>query len=178
MNPAASSHLAFGAPSQHDMAMRAPERLASLLISLVLAGCTGGSDTGEAVPPAAPGSSAAPGGAASPPSTEPTAASTGAGQRPSQPSTGPTASGKPSSGAPDAGLPEAGPPDAGLQDAAVADSGSGSGSTKMKACADKCQAAMQSCLMPSFPKDGGLPQVKDPSACQAAFEGCRTACAP
>ena len=156
--------------------MRAPERLAALLIPLVLAGCTGGSDTGEAVPPPAPGSSEAPGGAAPPPGAEPSAAATGAAQRPTQPPAAPTASGKPSGSAPDAGLPEAGPSDAGPKDAAAPDSGSSSG--KMKACAEKCQLAMQSCLTPTFSKDGGLPQAKDPMACQAAFEGCRTACAP
>ena len=34
------------------------------------------------------------------------------------------------------------------------------------------------CLAPVIPTDGGLPQIKDPAACQAAANACRTACAP
>ena len=87
---------------------------------------------------------------------------------------------KPAGSTPDAGVPpDAGKSDAATPDAATPDAGADSGSiVKAKACADKCQGVLQSCLTPSFPKDGGLPQLKDPAACQAAFDTCRVACTP
>jgi hypothetical protein len=58
-------------------------------------------------------------------------------------------------------------PDAGAATAAAA---------AFKACSDKCQAVLQSCAIPTPTKDGGLPQMKDPVACQAAATACFAAC--
>lgn len=67
--------------------------------------------------------------------------------------------------------------DAGASDAAApTDAGAMSG--KLSACFQKCQGILASCATPTFPADGGLPQIKDPKACEAAFETCRAACAP
>lgn len=49
---------------------------------------------------------------------------------------------------------------------------------KFAGCAAKCQAVLQGCAIPEIPKDGGLPQLKDPVACQAAANACFAACAP
>ena len=76
----------------------------------------------------------------------------------------------------DAGAPTdagAGTADAGK----VVDAGTAANGT-MKACADKCQAVLQGCALPQIPKDGGLPTLKDPAACQAAAAACLTACTP
>lgn len=76
----------------------------------------------------------------------------------------------------DAGAPTdagAGTADAGK----VVDAGTAANGT-MKACADKCQAVLQGCALPQLPKDGGLPTLKDPAACQAAAAACLTACTP
>ncbi len=54
----------------------------------------------------------------------------------------------------------------------------GGASTKLAACAAKCQSILQTCLTPKFPADGGLPALADPAACQGSFDSCRTACAP
>ena len=59
----------------------------------------------------------------------------------------------------------------------VADAGTAANGT-MKACADKCQAVLVGCALPQIPKDGGLPTLKDPAACQAAAAACLTACTP
>src|SRR5512132_313343 len=59
----------------------------------------------------------------------------------------------------------------------VADAGAAANGT-MKACADKCQAVLQGCALPQISKDGGLPTLKDPAACQAAAAACLTACTP
>jgi hypothetical protein len=61
--------------------------------------------------------------------------------------------------------------------AVVTDAGSAT-SVKLKACADKCQAVLAGCAFPQVSKDGGLPQIKDPVACQAAATACFAACAP
>lgn len=55
---------------------------------------------------------------------------------------------------------------------------SSANSEKLKACAAKCQSVLQSCLTPQFSPDGGLPTIKDPAACQAAAETCRSSCTP
>jgi hypothetical protein len=47
-----------------------------------------------------------------------------------------------------------------------------------KACAEKCQGVLAGCAIPTLPKDGGLPQIKDPVACQAAANACIAACTP
>jgi hypothetical protein len=78
----------------------------------------------------------------------------------------------------DAGAPVADPgaaTDAGKSDAGAAD---GALSGKLAACASKCQGVLQNCLTPAFPADGGFPQMKDPKACQTAFDACRAGCAP
>lgn len=74
-------------------------------------------------------------------------------------------------------LPGAGT-DAGASDAAAPPTDAGSVSGKLSACFQKCQGILASCATPTFPADGGLPQIKDPKACEAAFETCRAACAP
>ncbi|WP_438030054.1 hypothetical protein [Sorangium sp. So ce233] len=51
-------------------------------------------------------------------------------------------------------------------------------SSKLAACAAKCQSILQTCLTPKFPPDGGLPRIENPTACQESFDACRTACAP
>lgn len=60
-------------------------------------------------------------------------------------------------------------PDAGAATAAAA---------AFKACSDKCQGVLQSCAIPTPSQDGGLPQMKDPVACQAAATACFAACKP
>lgn len=71
----------------------------------------------------------------------------------------------------DAGAPvDAGVPT--TSDAGTATTG------KFAACASKCQAVAQGCVLPQFSADGGLPQIKDPVACQAAATACFAACAP
>ncbi|MEP7127089.1 MAG: hypothetical protein ABJE95_39515 [Byssovorax sp.] len=73
---------------------------------------------------------------------------------------------KPDAGAPtDAGAPK------------PADAGAAANGT-FKACSEKCQALLAGCAIPTFPKDGGLPQIKDPVACQAAANACVAACTP
>lgn len=72
----------------------------------------------------------------------------------------------------DAGAPR----DAGTP-APVADAG-GATTGKFAACASKCQAVAQGCVLPQFTADGGLPQIKDPVACQAAATACFAACTP
>ncbi len=67
------------------------------------------------------------------------------------------------------------PADAGA--AKVADAGTAANGT-FKACAEKCQAVLAGCAIPQLPKDGGLPQLKDPVACQAAANACIAACTP
>jgi hypothetical protein len=155
--------------------MRALECLAALAISLVLAGCKGSETLDREDPsqnPAAPV-------AATPPATGASAtaapATVATPRLPGQPAVpGATA---PVPASPDAGLPS----DAGVgQDAGRADAAAGaSGSTadKLKACADKCQPVLQGCLTPTFSADAGL-QVKDPKACEAAFNACQAACKP
>jgi hypothetical protein len=56
----------------------------------------------------------------------------------------------------------------------VTDAGAANGT--FKACSEKCQAVLQGCAIPQIPKDGGLPQFKDPVACQAAANACFAAC--
>jgi hypothetical protein len=163
--------LAPAAALEDDPVMRALECLAALAIPLLLAGCRG-SETLEredpsqnpaapvaATPPAAPASAAA---AATATVVNP--------RLPGQPATPGTTNPAPAS--PDAGLPQ----DAGRADAAAA-GGTGSTADKLKACADKCQPVLQGCLTPTFSADAGL-QVKDPKACEAAFNACQAACKP
>ncbi len=85
---------------------------------------------------------------------------------------------KPDAGAPsDAGttILDAGTPivDAGR----VVDAGGAANGT-FKACSEKCQAVLVGCAIPQVSKDGGLPTLKDPVACQAAANACFTACTP
>ena len=47
-----------------------------------------------------------------------------------------------------------------------------------KACSEKCQAVLVGCALPQISKDGGLPTIKDPVACQAAANACIAACTP
>lgn len=60
----------------------------------------------------------------------------------------------------------------------TADAGAGAAAAAaaFKACSDKCQAVLQSCAIPTMSADGGLPQMKDPVACQAAATACFAAC--
>jgi hypothetical protein len=44
-----------------------------------------------------------------------------------------------------------------------------------KACIEKCNAVLQTCLTPAK-KDGGFPSFGDPAKCQSAFQDCQTAC--
>ena len=85
------------------------------------------------------------------------------------PTPGPAGTPKLDAGAPrDAGAGDAGKP----VDAGAAPTG------KFAACASKCQAVLQGCALPQITADGGLPQIKDPVACQAAATACFAACAP
>ena len=87
------------------------------------------------------------------------------------PTPGPATTPKADAGAPsDAGAPgvDAGKP----ADAGAATTG------KFAACASKCQAVLQGCALPQITADSGLPQIKDPVACQAAATACFAACAP
>jgi hypothetical protein len=59
----------------------------------------------------------------------------------------------------------------------IVDAGAAANGT-FKACAEKCQALLAGCAIPQIPKDGGLPQLKDPVACQAAANACVAACTP
>lgn len=59
----------------------------------------------------------------------------------------------------------------------IADAGAAANGT-FKACSEKCQAMLAGCAIPQIPKDGGLPQLKDPVACQAAANACVAACTP
>jgi hypothetical protein len=60
-----------------------------------------------------------------------------------------------------------------------ADAGVAAGAAAaFKACSEKCQAILQGCVIPTPSKDGGLPQIKDPVACQAAATACVAACRP
>ena len=59
-----------------------------------------------------------------------------------------------------------------------ADAGAAAANGTFKACAEKCQAVLAGCAIPTLPKDGGLPQLKDPVACQAAANACAAACTP
>jgi hypothetical protein len=68
--------------------------------------------------------------------------------------------------------------DAGASDVTAPPADAGGASGKLAACFQKCQGILASCATPTFPADGGLPQIKDPKACEAAFETCRAACAP
>jgi len=158
--------------------MRAFVSFVALMIPLCIAGCTGSDDTASPTPD--PGSSAAPGAAA--PGAAPLAGATGAAQQ--QPGTTPASPTTPSN-KPDASKADAGVTDAGIVDSGVADSGkadasapdAGTGAAKMRACIDKCQPIMQSCLTPTF-TDAGIPKVKDPKLCQAELDKCRAACTP
>jgi hypothetical protein len=154
------------------MKANARERLliVSLFATLTLSGCgllgdkdeEGGlSPTPSAPPSAAPTDT---------PGAQPLPATTGAATPPGKtPTISPPAS-KPDAGAPsDAG---ASTPDA------AAPSDAGAASSSLKVCAEKCQAVLQNCLTPVFPKDGGFPQIKDPAACQAAADACRAGCKP
>jgi hypothetical protein len=159
-------------------AMRSSKPLAIFVLlaaSSGLAGCKSSNDSDEA-PAAPPAASPAPPPAQLPvatgvvPTTPPTAAAPAAPPRvaaPGQPTSVPATSPVPDAGA---------PADAGKPDAAAADTGIFPG--KLAACAEKCQGILQSCLTPTFPADGGLPQPKDPKVCQSAFDTCRAACTP
>lgn len=148
----------------------------SLVASQTLAGCGlfGDKEDTEgpsAAPPAPPGAGATDSSGALP---LPTATPAGPGATPPRsPVTTTGAGAKADAGTPtDAGTPiDAGTPtDAGA--------GASANSAKLKACAEKCQAVMVNCLTPTMPTDGGFPQIKDPAACQAAANSCRTACTP
>lgn len=61
----------------------------------------------------------------------------------------------------------------------TADAGSAAAAAAaFKACSDRCQGVLQSCAIPTMSADGGLPQMKDPVACQAAATACFAACKP
>ena len=59
-----------------------------------------------------------------------------------------------------------------------ADAGAAAANGTFKACSEKCQAVLAGCAFPTLSKDGGLPQIKDPVACQAAANACFAACTP
>jgi len=84
---------------------------------------------------------------------------------------------KPDGGADAASTADGGKGDAGTSGDGGTSGDAGSTSARLKACAEKCQAVMQSCLTPSF-TDSGVPQIKDLAACQAAAKACRDGCAP
>jgi hypothetical protein len=153
------------------MKANARERLllVSLVATLSLSGCGlfGDKDEEGGLSPAP---SAPPAPAAAP--TDTSGAQplpTGAVVTPGKTPTTPTPASKPDAGASS---------DAGATTDAAAPSDAGAASSSLKVCAEKCQAVLQNCLTPVFPKDGGLPQIKDPAACQAAAEACRTGCKP
>lgn len=164
--------------------MRTRERLVALLLPLCVAACSSSGEKDEAVPGPRPDPSA--------PSAVPGApvGATGVIEQPGSqpPSTRPTTTAtKPTTTTPDAGVtPDAGTQadagakaDAGAHADAGAQADAGGGSAgKLKACTDRCQGVLQSCLTPTIPPDGGLPQIKDPAACQKAFQDCQKACAP
>jgi hypothetical protein len=146
----------------------------SLIVSLALTAC-GVFRSSDDEEPIAPAPSGAPTALSEP---LPVATAVGAANPGSSPAAPVTPSTKPDGGAQaDASLPaDAGKGDAGAPgDAGAGDAGSAS--ARLKACAEKCQAVMQACLTPSF-TDSGVPQIKDPAACQAAAEACRAGCAP
>ncbi|WP_437916704.1 hypothetical protein WME73_19455 [Sorangium sp. So ce302] len=160
--------------------MRAHKLLAAFAVmiaspALLIAACKSSDEPEEVAP--APGAVTAPTATAPPPAatgTVPAATPTPAAP-PATTTAAPTpaapATPKPDAGAPaDAGAPK----DAGT--ATTADAGALS--TKLAACAAKCQTILQTCLTPKFPADGGLPALADPAACQGSFDSCRTACAP
>ncbi|WP_438044007.1 hypothetical protein [Sorangium sp. So ce128] len=174
--------------------MRAHKLLAAFAVmiaspALLIAACKSSDEPEEVAP--APGAVTAPTATAPPPAatgtvpaaTAPPPAATGtvpaATPTPAAPPATTTAAPTPAAPAtpkPDAGAPaDAGAPkDAGT--ATTADAGALS--TKLAACAAKCQTILQTCLTPKFPADGGLPALADPAACQGSFDSCRTACAP
>ncbi|HLV21270.1 MAG TPA: hypothetical protein VKZ49_10320 [Polyangiaceae bacterium] len=43
-------------------------------------------------------------------------------------------------------------------------------------CLGRCQGALEGCLKPVIPADGGMPQLPDTERCRQAFESCRAAC--
>lgn len=100
------------------------------------------------------------------------AATTVAPPKPVAPATPPATTTKLDAGTPivDAGTPIV---DAGK----VVDAGGAANGT-FKACSEKCQAVLVGCAIPQVSKDGGLPTLKDPVACQAAANACFTACTP
>lgn len=161
--------------------MKAPSRQHLLFLSLsatvALAACgvfrtTDEEDTPSIVPsPPTAGTTDAP--AAQPGPGTAVGAATGAGAGQASPVTPTPATG--TGIKPDAGTPvsDAGKPDA----AAPTDAGSTT-STKLKACADKCQGVLATCATPQFSPDSGMPTFKDPAACQKAFDACRAACTP
>ena len=148
--------------------MRAANLFAILAVSSCLVSCNKSSDDAEqqpipvntvaTTPPVAD--------AAAPPQTPPAANP--------PPVVPPKATTPAPAGQTDAGTK---PADAGTSTDAGA-TGTGSPSDKLAACAQKCQGVLASCATPTFPADGGLPQPKDPKACQAAFDACVAACKP
>lgn len=143
--------------------------LTTPLLSLASLAWMGCSKTGERVDDTPTPSASATTTAAAPATAEPT--QTAAATPPRTPTGAPVPGTKADGGAPtDAG---AGKPDA----AATTDAGS-TGSAKFKACFDKCQGVLATCLTSGLSKDGGAPQPPNPVACQTAFSTCQAACAP
>lgn len=171
---------------RHEARMNLLARERLVFVSLIAASATlaacglfgSKDDEPESLSPAPPGPpSAAIPSAAGPQPLPTTGGAVGAGQ---VPVTGGGGGIKLDAGIPfDASIPFDGsfPFDAGKTDAAAPADG-GAASTKLKACADKCQGIMATCLTPTIPTDGGLPQIKDPAACQAAANACKAACSP
>ncbi|WP_104981493.1 hypothetical protein [Sorangium cellulosum] len=169
--------------------MRATKLLAVFAVTtatpglLALTACKSSDETEEIAP--------LPGDAAAPAATAPLPTATGT-TPPATPTTAAppaaaTAKATPAQPAPagasllDAGIAllDAGAPkDAGTTTDGGTKTDAGALSTKLEACATKCQSILQSCLTPTFPADGGLPKLKDPKACEASFNACHTACAP
>jgi hypothetical protein len=58
---------------------------------------------------------------------------------------------------------------------AAADASAGPSASQIAACAQKCQGALQKCLLIP-PAGGGLPSAAHTKECADAFSACRTAC--
>lgn len=167
----AQERVASPARAQHDSAMRASTLVAVFAVvaaSQGVAGCKSEKDEEAILLPSPPAASIVPSAVATGPAPvvpQPIA------PVPAVKTPAPVGAGTKA----DAGAPVA---DAGA--GATTDAGTTGGvlSGKLAACASKCQGILQSCLTPAFPADGGFPQIKDPKACQTAFETCSTGCVP
>lgn len=132
--------------------------LAPSLVAVALVACKDkGSEADASVPLPTPGATTA-----APPAEPPPATTAATVTAPAHPVV-----------AHDAGAPDAAPAASALADAGKppTDAGAAAPNT-LKACFDKCQAAMQGCVAPQPGKLG------NPAACTAAAAACQAACKP